>query len=77
MRYLKVFFKAEWIFNPPKKKDILVFDGSNNPFEKYISKKKLGVLYSRGEKLNVFILIRCMIKNKFSVNGYLKEFYVN
>ena len=79
MRYLKVFLQTKWIFNPPKKKDVLVFDGNNNPFEKYISKKKLGVLYSRGEKLNIFILIRCVLKNKFSVNGYFKEYieYVN
>ena len=74
MKYLKVFFKAEWIFTSPEKKDILVFDGTNNPFHKYISKKRSGVLYSRGEKLNIFILLKCLIKNKFSVNGYLKEY---
>ena len=37
------------------------------------------VLFTRGEKINLFILLKCLLKNKLDVNNYLKEYikYVN
>ena len=79
LKKIYIFIKSEKLFFPPKNKKILVFDGNNNPFEHYILKNDMEVLFTRGEKINLFILLKCLLKNKLDVNNYLKEYikYVN
>ena len=49
MRKIKIFFKAQWEFYPPKKKRFLIFDGNNIPFFDYINKEQSNVLFIRGK----------------------------
>ena len=79
LKKIYIFIKSEKLFFPPKNKKNLVFDGNNNPFEHYIIKNDMEVLFTRGEKINLFILLKCLLKNKLDVNNYLKEYikYVN
>ena len=64
----KYFIKSKWKFLPPSKKKFLIFDGIINPFYKYFNKKDMNVLYRRGEEINFFILINCILN--FSLNSW-------
>lgn len=72
--FLKKILKAKWKFFFPKKNKYLIFDGSYNPFTKYISNENLTILYTRGEEFNLAILLICLIKRKFSFFEYSIEF---
>jgi surface carbohydrate biosynthesis protein len=74
MKKIKKFLYAKWDLLPPKKKKILVFDGNNNPFINYILKSGYNTLYLRWERINLFILIKCLIKNKLNVDQYISEY---
>ena len=56
INFFKVFLKALWVILTPKKTDIIVFDGINNPFSKFLKKKYL-MFYNRNEEVNLFVLI--------------------
>ena len=74
MKKIKIFLKSKWEFCPPKKKKFLIFDGISIPFFDYIDKNQSNILFIRGEKLNLYILFKCFIKNKFNFDGYIHEF---
>ena len=59
---------------PPKKKLFVVVDGVYNPFVKYIKKSEYLILHRRGEEINLFILLKCILKFKFSSLDYCVEF---
>lgn len=44
INFFKVFLKARWVILPSKKTDIIVFDGINNPFSKFLKKKIFYIL---------------------------------
>ena len=75
---IKIFFsycfKTRWIFKLPKKNKYLVFDGQHIPFFKYIKKKNTTILYRRGEEINFFIFLKCLLKFKLTTLDYCKEF---
>ena len=75
---LKVFFiyifKSKWRFKLPKKNKFILVDGRYNPFLKYIKKKDITILYRRGEEINLSILLKCLLKLKFSKLDYCDEF---
>lgn len=58
----------------PKKNTFLLVDGEYNPFLKYIKKEKFTTFYRRGEKINLNILLRCILKFNFTSIEYYKEF---
>ena len=61
-RYLK-FLKIKYNFFPPKKCDLLIFDKTGSQhFKRYFENIKNDVLATRFETLNIFILIRALIK---------------
>lgn len=70
----KYFFKTKWIFKLPKKNKYLVFDGEYNPFTKYIKKEHITILYRRGEEINFIILLKCLLKFKFTTLDYCCEY---
>jgi surface carbohydrate biosynthesis protein len=74
MKNFKIFFKAKWEFFPPKKRALLIYDGNNNPFSELMNRYDFNILYTRGEKLNLTILILCFFKKKFNSNNYIKEY---
>lgn len=74
---LGILIKSKWLFFPPKAKNILIFDGHNNPFMKYFKSKEVDVLYVRGEKINIYVLLTCLIKGKFYSKAYYQEYIKN
>ena len=72
---LKIFFKAKWSIFPPKKVDIILFDGIFNPFNKFLDKKSYSVFYTRNERLNLFILFICALKLNISKKQYIKTYF--
>ena len=73
-KYIKIFFNSKWRFLPPKAKKILIYDGDNNPFNNYFSKKNLNIFYRRGEEINIFLVLRALINFKFTSDEYLHQF---
>lgn len=71
---IKLLIWSKWKFNLPKKKKFLLVDGLYNPFSKYIKKKDLAILFRRGEEINFTILIKCIIKFKFTAIDYCCEY---
>ena len=57
-----------------KKKKFLLVDGNYNPFTKYYDKKDFNILYRRGEKLNIRILIKCIFDLNISSLNYFNHF---
>ena len=75
INFFKVFLKARWVLFPPKKIDFIVFDGINNPFLKFLKKKKYSIFYNRNEEINLFVLMFCIIKLKISKKEYIKKYF--
>ena len=74
MSLIKIFLKSKWDLNQIKKKKFLLVDGDYNPFTKYYDKKDFNILYRRGEKINIRILIKCIFDFNISSLNYFKHF---
>ena len=86
MRFLKNFsnklLDSKWIFTKPKKCKILIFD--NLSFEhqksallmKFLKNTSYEILFTRYEKINLYILIKCFFKYKINPQSYYSE-YIN
>ena len=62
-------------FLPPLKKEILIFDDhSTKDLSRVLPKNSFTVLCSRYEKLNIFIIFKCLLKFKFRHRDYLKTY---
>ena len=65
-KIFKLFF-TKYIFFPPKKKKILIFDNNGlNMLLSFFKRDEVGVYYRRYEQINLFILFLEMFKNFFS-----------
>ena len=71
----KKLFKSQIYFKIPTKKTILIFDknGSEN-FTKIIPKNSYYILCIRGERLNIFVFLKMILKFKFSHRSYIEEY---
>ena len=74
MSIFKIFFKSKWDLSKIKKKKFLLVDGNSNPFIKYYDKKHFNTLYRRGEKINLRILIKCILELNVSSLNYFNHF---
>ena len=72
--FSKYFLKAKWTIKLPKKNKFILVDGIYNPFLKYIKKKDFTILHRRGEEINFSILLKCLLKLKFTTLDYCVEF---
>ena len=72
--FSKYFLKAKWTIKLPKKNKFILVDGIYNPFLKYIKKKDFTILYRREEEINFSILLKCLLKFKFTTLDYCVEF---
>jgi len=60
------FFKSKWIFRFPNKKKILIYDGIvSNVFTDYLDEKDFHILFTRGESVNITILLLSFFTRKF------------
>ena len=71
----KKLVKAKWSIFPPKKVDIILFDGINNPFLNFLNKRNYSIFYNRNEKFNLFILLICALKLNISKKEYIKIYF--
>tara|TARA_B100000242_G_scaffold119181_1_gene83433 strand:+ start:777 stop:1934 length:1158 start_codon:yes stop_codon:yes gene_type:complete len=76
------FFKAKWIFQKPKKCQILGFNNlafertNSKLFKKYLVNIGFEIIHTNFEKINFFILLKCLINLKVNPQEYYKH-YIN
>ena len=75
----KLFLKSKKIFTKPPKKKFLIIDSRNSfMLEKYLGKKNINILHTRGEEINLYVLVHTILKFDFQniglsyVNAYIK-----
>ncbi len=78
-KLINFFFNVKKFYLRPKKKSFLVFDKRNLfMLKKYINDKNINVLSTRGEDINIYILIYTIIKYGFKnfrtnyINSFIK-----
>ena len=75
MKLLYKILKAKKIFRKPEQKKFLILDSINSViFEKYINKDEMGILHTRYESLNFFVLLKNIFKLKFNFFDYMIEY---
>lgn len=74
MNSIDIFLKSKWDFNKIEKKKFLLIDGAYNPFEKYLNRNDFNILYRRGEKINIKVLLKCIFDFNISSLNYFKHF---
>jgi len=74
------FFKSKWTFVPPKKKKILIFDGTGLKIilSFFDNNKDVGIYYRRFEEINFFILFLSLFdfSSKFSLTRKYQFCYI-
>jgi surface carbohydrate biosynthesis protein len=67
--------KTKFQIQRPKISDILIFDyvGSNN-FTKYLKNYNYDILHTRGEKINLFVTLKCFFNFKINFENYVNEY---
>ena len=76
------FLKAKWIFQKPKKCQILGFNNlafertNSKLFKKYLVNIGFEIIHTNFEKINFFVLFKCLINFKINAQEYYKH-YIN
>jgi len=67
--------KTKFQFQKPKISDILIFDyeGANN-FTKYLKNYNYDILHTRGEKINLYIALKCFFDFELNFENYIKYY---
>lgn len=73
-RLINLIIKSNWILTKPSKKTFLLIDGSFDPLKFYLKKTDYGILYRRGEEINLYILLKCFLKLDFKFKNYITEY---
>ena len=75
----KIFLKSKKLFFKPPKKKFLIIDSRNSfMLEKYLGKKNFNILCTRGEEINLYVLLYALLKINFNdiglsyINAYIK-----
>ncbi len=76
LKKIKKLLKIKFLFNVPKKKNLLVYDESNSQILKEIIKKDFNVLKIREIEIYFWILLKQIIIFDFSYTTYCKN-YIN
>ena len=75
-QYFKIFLNSKFDFKKPNKNKFLIFDenGSTAPYYKSFV-NKCEILYTKGEKINLYILLKLIIQfKKISITSYINEY---
>ena len=70
-KVIKILFKAKIIFSLPLKKEIVIFDHGVDQLQ-FLKKNKFIIFYTRGEEINIYILLKTIFEKGFSnfTNNY-------
>ena len=52
----------------------MLIDGSFDPLKFYFKKQDYGILFRRGEEINLYILFKCFLKLDFKLKSYILEY---
>ena len=75
MHKLVKFFKSKKYLKTPKKKKYLILDNSQSfVFKRYLNDDEANIMDTRYESINLFILLKTILKLKFSFNSYIIEY---
>ena len=75
IQIIKLVLISKWKFLPPKNKKILIYDaGAYNPFHKYLKKYGYNLFFKRGEQINLFIILKCILQFNISFCNYFKNY---
>jgi surface carbohydrate biosynthesis protein len=78
LKYLKIIFfiilRSSIEFKKPSPKKFLIFDKTNSEILQKYLKNKYCILHTRNEKINIFIVIKNIIKFKFSKIEYYNTY---
>lgn len=64
-KVIKILFKAKIIFSLPLKKEIVIFDHGVDQLQ-FLKKNKFIIFYTRGEEINIYILLKTIFEKGFS-----------
>ena len=77
MKKIIKIFKSKIIFKRPERKNFLILDSvQSDIFKNYINLNEVNFLDTRYESLNIFIILKMIMKFKFSYYDYICE-YIN
>lgn len=77
IRYFIKFIKAKKNFFPPKKVDVLIYDKTGTEdLIKYFKKYNFSILCTRGEEVNLYIMLKSILKFEFNYRKYIQN-YIN
>ena len=72
-----VIFKSKWSVVAPKMKEVLIYDRGSESLFSILDKQKCFVFYTRGERINFYILAKTLFKFGFKnlKNNYKKIYF--
>ena len=66
LNLFKLIFLTKWVYLPPKKKDLLIYDGvSAEHLYPILGKKSFDIFYNRYESINISVLLHTIYNNGF------------
>ena len=66
LNLLKLIFLSKWVFLPPKKKELLIYDGvSVEHLYPVLTNKSFDIFYNRYESINLSVLVYTIYNNGF------------
>ena len=75
MKKLIKFLRSKKKFLPPKNKRYLILDSSQSfIFKNYFEENEMDILHTRYQEFNLYVLIRMLLKLKFSYREYVIEY---
>ena len=75
IKILRYIFLSKYTFTFPPKKKYLIYDyNCSFLLENYISKKNIEILHTRGESINILLLIINLFKYKLSLTAYYNTY---
>jgi surface carbohydrate biosynthesis protein len=72
IKFVNFFLNTTFIFFPPIKSDLILYDyQSKNIISKIFKIRNFKILFTRKEKINLFILLKTLLKFQFSYFDYI------
>ncbi len=73
-RVTSYILKSKWKFCQPQNKPLLLIDGRFDPLKYYFNKSDYNILYRRGEEINFFVILKCLMQLDFKFKNYILNY---
>ena len=75
LKIIKILLSARFVFLPPKKNNVLIFDYQSNAILRKIFKiNKFSILHIRKEEINLYVLLMTILNFKLNYFDYIINF---